>query len=279
MWKLFGNLLTINILFLSFQNSKSIEKIKFILKEIGNSNCEPSHGVYHFYLNGDFDKEFNNKDQIKIKLEYPDAIAECLAYSKANYPNDFIRCDLDICEFPLEENILFSTEEPISDLFSFPNWNSFMSKIPGISNKINSSDPYCYPSYETTFIPNDIQSEGCKGNKNKFVIKGYWDNIDKVKFEKGSFNMHILNQEGKIAQCNFDVLDQFYCLFKGNGTIQFDSFYFKVFLSPYKVSSLEKNMTLAQCEGEDENNNENNFLNVKKAIILFFSFLLLLFIL
>ena len=276
MWTL---LLTINIFLLSLKNSKSKEKIKFTLKEIGKTNCEPYHGVYHFYLNGDFDKEFNNKDKITIKLEYPHASAECLAYSKSNYPNDFLRCDLDICEFPLDENILFSPEEPISDTFSFPNWNSFMNKIPGISNKINSSDPYCYPNYEATFIPNDIESEGCKGNKNKFVVKGYWDNIEKVKFEKGSFNMHIQNQEDNIAQCNFDTLEQFYCLFEGNGTIQFDSFYFKVFLSPYKVSSLEKNINVGKCEGKSENDdseNENNFLNKNNIIILFFSFLLLL---
>lgn len=274
MWRLF-NLLIINILLLSLK-IESKEKIKFTLKEIDKPNCEPYYGVYHFLLNGDFDKEFNNKDKVKIKLKYPNSIAECLPYSKANYPNDFLRCDLDICEFPLDENIIFSPEEPISDTFSFPNWNSFME----INNKINSSDPYCYPHYEATFIPNDIISEGCKGNKNKFVVKGYWNDIEKVKFEKGSFNMHILNQEDKVAQCNFDVLEQFYCLFEGDGNIQFDSFYFKVYLSPYKVSSLDKNITLKECKGGSGSGseNENSFLNKRRAIILLFSFLLLLII-
>ena len=265
------NLLTINIFLLSLKNSKSLEKIKFTLKEIGKTNCQPSFGLYHFYLNGDFDKEFNNKDKISIKLEYPNyATAECIAYSKANYPDDFLRCELDICEFPIEENILFSPEEPISDSFLFPNWNSFMTKIPGISNKINSSDPYCYPNYEATFIPKEIQSEGCKGNKNKFVVKGDWDNLEKVKFEKGEFKIHIPNQEGKVAQCNFEVLDQFYCLYEGNGAIQIDNFYFKVFLSSYKISSLEeKNINVEKCKG--------NFLNKMKALIFGFEFFLFLF--
>ena len=183
-----------------------------------------------------------------------------LVTKKAFYSNDHITCELNICEFPLDENVLFSLEEPISDTFSFPNWNTFM----GISNKINSSDPYCYPNYDATFIPNDIQS-GCKKNKNKFVVKGYWDNLEKVRFEQTSFNIHI---QGKIAQCNFDTLDKFYCLYEGCGNIQLDTFYFKEVLTAYRVSSLEKNITLKECE--------SNFINkIKNMIFTLFLFLIL----
>ena len=240
----------ISILFISLlKYSKSLTKIIFIMKEFGNtdSSCRNDHGMYTFYLYGNFDQDFNTKEKITIKLEYPDTEIECTPFSKAYYSKDSFKCEIDICEFPLDENVVLSPIEPKSNSFEFPNWKSFMSEIPGVSNKINSINPYCHPSFKTSFVTEDIKSMGCEKAKNKFVVNGYWDNIDFVTFKEEKFNMPLIDQDGKKALCNFKKIEEVECLFDGYGKIKFNSFYFKSRLSTYKVLSLDKSINVTEC--------------------------------
>ena len=246
------NFLTI-IFILLIKNSKSLEKIKFNMSKFGNtnSNCEPDNGIYHFYLYGDFSSEFNIKDKIPIKLDSPPTIVLCTAYSKGYYSVDSIKCEINICEFPIDGNVTLSPEEPISDYFEFPNWNSFMNKNPGISNTIESTS--CYPYSKGYFTPNDIEAQGCNGKNNTFIIKGEWDDESMVTFNKEKFKLPLLYQEGEKAECQFMNLTHFKCSYKGFGEINFDSFYFKAILSTYKVMSLEKSINVTQCNGNSFN--------------------------
>ena len=262
----------IQIIFLSLlQNSKSLSKIKFTVAKIGNADnsCISDEGRYAFDLLGSFDQEFNSKDKIIVKLEYPDTEIECTPLSKSYYPEDCLKCEIDICQYPLKENVLLSPEEPKSDKFEFPNWIHFMNEVPGISNRLNSSYPYCYPSYKTTFIAEDIKSEGCDGNKNKFVVSGYWKDIDAVSKNEMQFNMPLNDQNGKKAKCNFRKIEEVVCLFEGYGKIQFDDFYFKSVLSPYRFRSLDKSINVDKCSGSRKNIYIMSFILLKVVVALF----------
>ena len=266
----------IPIIFLSLlKRSKSLSKIKFTMKSFSNveNSCINDEGRYVFDLNGEFDQGFDIKDKIKIKLEYPNTEIECTPLSISKYSKDSIKCEIDICEYPLDDNVVLSPEEPKSDKFEFPNWNSFMNENPGISNKLISSFPICYPSDKTSFIPEDIKSEGCDGNKNKFVVNGYCENIDSVSKSEMQFKMPLEEQNGKKADCNFLKIEEVVCLFEGNGTIKFDDFHFKSVLSVYRFKSLDKSIKVEECF------DSGKYINKKSIIILevftFFLFLLL----
>lgn len=282
------------IFLLQINISISLEKIKFTVKAIRQAipNCIPENGQYFFYLDGEFDSSFN-KEKCLIKLEYPDTTIECIAYSKGNYAKDSIKCEIDICEFTLDNNVLLSPEEPISEKIEFPNWNSFMNENPGVSNKVNDNDPSCYPNPKTNFNPTDIISVGCEGNKNRFNVKGNWDNENYVSFGDDTFRMPLSSQKGKKAECKFNNYGEFTCLFQGYGEIEFDQFYFKAILSAYRVNKLDKSIYVIECfekpnENEKENQNENenekdnknennNFMKIKAnifEILLFCIFLI-----
>jgi hypothetical protein len=266
----------IQIIFLSLlQHSKSLSKIKFTIEKIGNADnsCISDEGRYIFDLHGTFDQEFNTKDKIIVKLEYPDTEIECTPLSKSYYSEDSLKCEIDICQYPLDENVLLSPEGPKSDKFEFPNWSYFMNEIPGISNRLDSSYPYCYPSYKTTFIAEDIKSEGCDGNKNKFIVSGYWNNIEAVSKNEMQFNMPLNDQNGKKAICNFRKIEEVVCLFEGFGKIQFDDFYFKSVLSPYKFSSLGKSINVEECLSGGKNIYKISFILLKVVAFVLFLFL------
>ena len=280
------------IFLLQINISISLEKIKFTVKSIRQttSNCAPENGLYSFYLDGEFDSLFN-KEKCLIKLEYPDTTIECIAYSRGNFATDSIKCEIDICEFTLENNVLLSPEEPVSEKIEFPNWNSFMNENPGVSNKVNDIDPSCYPNIKTYFNPTDIISVGCEGDKNRFNVKGSWDKENLVSFGDDTFKMPLSSQKGKKAECKFNNYGEFTCLFQGYGEIEFDRFYFKAILSTYRINKLDKSINVTECfeepnenENENKNDNENkkenennNFTKIKAnifEILLFCIFLI-----
>ena len=246
------NLLTILIISL-IKNCKSLEKIKFIITEIenSNSNCVSGEGIYFFYINGNFSSEFDRKNVISIKFENPPTNVLCIAYSKNGYSRDRIKCEINICEFPLEEDVILSPEEPIDDNFEFPNWNSFMTENPGVSNRIVDSD--CFPNPKGYFTPNNIEPIGCEGNNITFIINGKWNDENIVTFGKDTFRLPLLSQEGKKAECQFINITNFKCSYNGYGEINFDTFYFKAILSAYKVFSLDQSINMTECKNASFN--------------------------
>ena len=235
------------------------------MKEFGktDSNCESQNGIYHFYLYGDYDSGFNTNDKIILKLDYPNTTLECTPLSKENYSKDSIKCLIDICEFPLEKNVLISSEEPQSNNFEFPNWSSFMNENPGISNKVNDTHSICYPEEKTTFQPSDIISYGCEGGKNKFKIIGEWMNVNKVTFKELLFKLPLVGQNGKMADCEFQSLNEIICLFDGYGEIKFENSFFKAILSPYKIEKSPKVINVTQCF------NNGNYFKMKIILVIF----------
>ena len=262
----------LQILFLILiKNTFQLETIKFTVKEFDNRYCESDKANYYFYISGDFNSEPSHNDKIYIKLLYPETTVECLAYSKNKYAKDKIKCDINICEFPLQENILISPEVPtsINHKYEFPNWNSFMNQNPGISNKINDTKIPCNPEINTYFYPNDIISLGCNGNKNEIKITGEWDSQKKPTFTESKFNMPIIiNKEKKKAECSFTDLKNIKCLFQGYGEIQFNTFLFKAISSAYQVEGLDKVINVTECK--------NNANKIKISLIILSLYLFLL---
>ena len=256
------------------KNSFQIETIKFTVVEFDNRYCESDKANYYFYIAGNFSAEPSHNDKIYIKLLYPKTTVECLAYSKNQYRKDKIRCDVNICEFPVKDNILISPEVPTSpnNKYEFPNWNSFMNQNPGVSNKINDTKIPCNPDINAYFIPDDIISLGCNGNKNEIKISGDWEAQKKPTFKETKFNMPIIiNQEEKKAECSFTDLKNIKCLFQGYGKIHFNTFQFKAISTGYEVEGLNKAINVTEC-----NNNENISNKITISIIILSLYLFLL---
>ena len=258
------------IFFILIKNTFQIETIKFNILEIGNANCISDQSIYRFYLNGIFDLPFDTTEKIFIKLLYPKTTIECSALSKKNYRNDTIKCEVDICEFPMEENILISPEEPtsINNKFEFPNWKDFMNKNPGISNRIEETRIPCFPEINAIFSPTDIISLGCEGDKNIFTITGEWEDKDEVTFKEAKFKIPIINQEEKKAECFFKDLENIICLYQGYGEIKFDKFYFKAISSGYQINGLNKKINVTECINENNTNINGNSNMIKISLIL-----------
>ena len=252
------------------KNSFQIETIKFTVGGFDNRYCESDKANYYFYIVGNFSSEPSHNDKIFIKLLYPETTVECLAYSKNTHRNDKIKCDINICEYPIKDNILISPEVPtsINQKYEFPNWNSFMSQNLGVSNRINDTKIPCNPDINAYFIPDDIISLGCKGNKNEIKIPGNWEAPKKPTFTEGKFNMPIIiNKEKKKAECSFTDLKNIKCLFQGYGEIHFNTFQFKAISTGYEVEGLNKAINVTEC-------NISNKITISIIILSLYLFLL-----
>ena len=254
------------------QNSFQLETIKFTVKHLDIGNCESYKANYYFYIEGEYSSEPPHNDKIYVKLLSPNITLECLAYSKNKYIKDKIKCDVNLCEIDVKENILISSEVPntINNKYEFPNWESFMNQNPGISNLINDTKLPCSPEINAKFNPDNIISLGCNGNKNEFKITGNWEGESPKKptFTNCNFNMPIIiNQEEKKAECNFIDLKNIKCLFKGLGELHFNTFLFRAITTGYKVEGLNKAINITEC-------NLSNNINISLLILSLFLFLI-----
>ncbi len=222
------------------------EKAPFIISgiELLNESCNEKVGKFNFIIYGEFEKEPNEYGTMDLYLLSPlNAYTNCLGVNKGVNKEAYFICMIDIIKYPLN-NIKLSLphEAPKSYLYKFPNWKEIFSK-----NNTILENAFCTTVASNVFIPLEIESRGCIGNKNVFNIKGIWKN-EKGPIINNRFNITLCNEKKNICECEFlkDNINTFTCKFEGGGTIQFDETYLK-FLHLFKLEKYDSIFHVDKC--------------------------------
>ena len=215
-------------------------------------------------MNGQFTGTPNDTDLLIIDLIEPyNARAECKPFSRF----DYFECEIDICLNNLTStSILLPLETPISEKYKVENWEEVISKIPNSTNLV-AENVTCIPYIQNNFILSSIESRGCSGSENIFVIKGDWEFDENIPSNDFNFKIEVDNdKEGKdIAECDFSLSNvrEFNCKYEGEGIIKFENNYFKGYYANYLMKKVNISIFVEKCE-----TNSYSFLTINILMLI-----------
>ena len=235
-------------LIISISYSLCAEEITFTITQIKNNVCLPLEGKYSFYIYGTFSSSISISDKIYINLKSPfQTQAECSPFSIGS--DSYFTCEIDVCFYTLyKSDILLPLEAPIDKKYKFVNWKDIIGKTDGETNLIENS-VICIPNPKNTFIPSKIESKGCSGTNNLFIIKGDWKNAEPLPELSCEFKIRIDNDKNGIAECNYNKENtkEINCKYGGEGKIQFQELIFKGISGCYTMKKADISIEVDKC--------------------------------
>ena len=178
------------------------------------------------------------------------------------------------------EDIYLPLNPPTEKGYKFKNWKKIISSSPGDSNVIR--DVTCLPNAKNTFIPLSIESKGCSGKKNIFLIFGKWNDP----YEKNiptllSFLLVLEYENYTVASCDYETKEPIHmkCEFEGDGNYQIREQYFNGILASYKIGKEDSPIIFEKCSSEtSDDDDDNNFYLSLSSFFLFFNKILIILI-
>ncbi len=226
-------------------NVSSIEK-----SQLG---CISNIGTYIFYLIGEFSSTPSILNPITLNLTIPkNATALCYPFFKTSVSADLLQCEINICDYLIEDEVILSVEKPVVEGYSFPNWKETIGASPGESNRVD-DNVVCTLEAKAAFTTDSIESSGCKGKTNIFKINGKWSN----ETEDLGFVLDVEGSEEKaICEYKNQKKDYIQCEFGGEGDIKIYDKYFKTNINVYFLLESNSTIHLNKC------NNPEKFLAI-----------------
>ena len=234
--------------FCKVQESKNTFTVSKI--ELPYFKCMPTSGYYLFYIEGEFSSEISVTDLSKtltLNLIQPsNGQAICTPFPKTEYSNDEFQCEINICDYRIDGNILVQLDAPESSVYTFTNWEQTIGASPGTSNFVETIT--CLPKAKGIFNITNVESNGCNGNKNVLKLNGKWNKqISSISFE--------LDIEGytKKAFCSYQKGNEYItCQLEGYGDIKINEKYFTCNdLYVYLISGNDNTISVNKCSSEE----------------------------
>ena len=205
--------------------------------------CVPALGSYTFYIEGEFSSTPSFIDTLTLNLLQPlNAQAICNPFGKTSYSNGVLQCEINLCDYKIDGNILLQLDVPKDSIYIFKNWEQTIGVSPGTSNKVDNTT--CLPEAKAIFNVTNIEKNGCNGNKNVLKLNGKWDKeVDNIKFDLK------IDGHSKKAYCSYVKGKEYVtCQLEGYGNIKINEKYCKsTILEIYLISESEHSIHVDEC--------------------------------
>ena len=251
-------------LFAQYYCKEQESQITFTVSGITKHILPCLSGSYTFNIEGEFSSSTSILETLTIDLLQPsNAKAVCSPFGKTSYTSDLFQCEINVCDYRIDGNILLELDVPKSSRYIIKNWEQTIGASPGTSNKVDNTT--CLPKTDAIFNITKVEKNGCNGDKNVLKLNGKWNKeTDSTRFE--------LKIDGfsKKADCSYAKGKEYItCQLEGYGDIKINEKYCKSFFSVYLISGYDNIYHVSNC-------NDGKLIRINS--IIFYLLIILLFI-